>query len=381
METTTESQQAKRLNCLFSILNQWFYQPDPLLIRTTLATVAALSLERKPLWLMLVGVPSTGKTEIHFPIARAYPSNFETSDLTIPGLISMEKGTKGKGLLERAGVKPLWLIKDFSSILEMDERTRNKLFAVMRELFDGKWKRDAGTGGESWVGRINVIAAATPAIELYHHAQTALGDRFITLRTHPSKPCQELREKAEAQQAAQDRVRVQVQSIAYDIFRHGLTQPTISDRWLDVAWNCASLAAAARCEVQRGKYSQEITRVGQTEGPIRLYQSFTSLMVGDAAVHGQAEVDARQHDLVLRAAFDTAPVHRGRVLRTIPPDAPITQTDALDLTGERWQTSFLRAVEELQTLNLITSKLDGAKLYLQWTEEFGTIRQAMSKKP
>ena len=43
---------------------KWLYLPDPGVAEITLATVAANLLPGDPVWLLLVGAPSSGKTEV-----------------------------------------------------------------------------------------------------------------------------------------------------------------------------------------------------------------------------------------------------------------------------------------------------------------------------
>src|SRR5574342_353994 len=124
MNDTSVATQQLHLERLFERIHFWFHEPDPMAIRATLAVTAALSLDTHPLWLMLVGASSIGKTAIHFPLAQAHPRCFTPSDVTIAGLLSMGKGSKDKGILREVGVKGLWLIKDFSAILGMHDDQR-----------------------------------------------------------------------------------------------------------------------------------------------------------------------------------------------------------------------------------------------------------------
>lgn len=361
------------LDLLYDRLNYWFHEPSPLMVRATLATVAALILERYPVWLLIVGPASTGKTEINFPIARGYPAHVETSDVNIPGLLPMGKDRNGKGLLNELGKKGLWLIKDFSSILGMREEKRNEVSAAWREIYDGRYQRHVGTGAATWTGLVNVIGAATPAVEHYHRVTSDLGDRFIQVRTRRQRTCSELAFKANRQQGQRKRMHQELTEAAANVLG-GLTLPTISTTWAETVWSAATLAGAARTSVYRSKLSFDLLDVSPTEGSSRLYQSLCGALIGDAAIHRQTQVGEQQRELLIQLVYDTMPLHRGNALRGLRPELSVRQSDAEELSGEPWPTSFHRAIEDLSAIGIITLTKDKPNaVFLKLSEEYSKL--------
>lgn len=353
------NQQELHWTKLFQTVNQWFYQPDPIAIRAALAIPAALHLGQSCVWLMLIGPSSSGKTEIHFPLLRAYPNVKETSDINIAGLMSMGRGHKGEGVLADLGVKGLWLIKDFGSIISMREEKRNELLGAMREIFDGKWSRQSGRGGDSWIGTVNIVAAATPAVENAHKVNAELGSRFVHIRLQ--RPLGDgVREKATLQAGKRGIMAEGIKRAASSLFID-MTNPSVSPEWEKRIYNCAEMVAYARTPVIRSSQKGNIVDVGETEGSTRVYQEILAVILGDAALHGQDEVSPVQLPLLKRLTFDTMPGKRGRILQTlVGASVPLKRADLKETSGVTHDMALTRTIDELgSALGLIDIEQKG----------------------
>src|SRR5437870_3226215 len=67
--------------------SRWLYLPDTDPLLAVLATVAANKLEGDPVWLLLVGPPGSGKSELLTPLAHL-PDVHPTATLTEAALLS-----------------------------------------------------------------------------------------------------------------------------------------------------------------------------------------------------------------------------------------------------------------------------------------------------
>ncbi len=131
-------------------LFQWtMWLPDPGVVYLVLATVAATRLPGDPVWLLLIGPPSSGKTEALDALSDLPEAHF-ASILTEAGLLSgsptPDENATG-GLLKLLGERGLIVAPDFGTLLNEHRSTRNRIFACLREVFDGQFIRWIGTKG------------------------------------------------------------------------------------------------------------------------------------------------------------------------------------------------------------------------------------------
>jgi len=134
------------------------------------------------IWLLLVGGPSTGKTEC-LNIVTSLPFVHSVSTLTENTFLSGMKPRAGQetSLLHRIGPKGVIVFKDFTTILGLRDDRRTEILNQMREIYDGKISKSTGNGMDDnkWEGKINVLAASTEVIYAEANKQAANGIRFF----------------------------------------------------------------------------------------------------------------------------------------------------------------------------------------------------------
>lgn len=144
---------------LGAVLNRWFYRPDLQAIRIVMGTLKAHYLDiGDPAWLFVVAPPGSGKTTVSIMGAASLPHVSVLSDLTENTFLSGFYGHQEPGLLERLGNTEsegrahtttgdgIFLVKDFTTVLSMRRDRRAAILSQLREIHDGEFRRDFGTG-------------------------------------------------------------------------------------------------------------------------------------------------------------------------------------------------------------------------------------------
>jgi len=133
------------------------------------------------IWLLLIGGPSTGKTEcLNIVTSLAFVHTISTlTENTFLSGMKLKAGQEAS-LLHRIGPKGVLVFKDFTTVLGLRDDRRTEILNQMREIYDGKIVKSTGNGEDNnWEGKINVLAATTEVIYSEANKQAANGIRFF----------------------------------------------------------------------------------------------------------------------------------------------------------------------------------------------------------
>jgi hypothetical protein len=291
--------------------------PDPSVVYAVLGAVAANRLPGDPLWLLLVGPPSSGKTETLDALCEL-PEYHGVSTFSEAGLLagstSKDGGASG-GLLRQLGDRGLIVTPDFGTLLNEHGSTRGRVFACLREVFDGRLVRRLGTeGGRTfrWRGHAGFVGAVTEAIDSPHVDLGLLGERFVYFRL-PTVTAQDEYEACmvvDHNAGRQSEIRAQRSATVRSLF-DAMTIPDhpspIADDERDRLVTLANLGARCRSAVVRDGYTREVEVVPGHERSPRLYGQLRQLHAGLMLIGAPPEVLRK---VLAKAALDG--VHPGR---------------------------------------------------------------------
>jgi hypothetical protein len=120
-------------------------EADYVIVALAVAVSKALT-DEEPLWALLIGPPSSGKTEAIRLLDGLADASVD--DLTRAGLLSWEtrgKGARRTGLLAKLPRLALVTVSDFSSVVTMGDReARARMFGMLRVVYDGRVRRSIG---------------------------------------------------------------------------------------------------------------------------------------------------------------------------------------------------------------------------------------------
>jgi hypothetical protein len=378
-----------RLKHVLTVFRRWLYLPDPGMVEIALATVAANRIPGDPVWLLLTGPSSSGKTETLNSLLDL-PNMHPVSTLTEAALLS---GTPGDdrakdatgGLLREIGEFGIIVPKDFTSILSMHRNTRQSVLAALREIYDGAWTRCVGVDGGKklhWRGKVGLIGGVTSAIDSAHAVLSSMGHRFVLYRLPPTDG------RAQAQRAiektgAELGMRVELTGAVSALF-DGIDfadPPLLSDT--DQAWIVALTTLVARCRsaVERDGYGREIVLIHDSEAPARLTKMLVQLLRG-ARLIGVRPPRARE--LILKVGFDCIPPVRRLALEALLKQSnPLTTAAIAQGTGYPEQT-IRRALQELECHGIVEpglrhSPAETWRVASHWKQQFDIARGAFPK--
>ena len=347
-------------------MEKHFFAPDLVAVRAVCAAVAAHRLKGAPVWIILKGPPSSGKSFLE--AFRALPHTHLIDQVTKATFLSgqmREVGqmkTSSASLLHRIGKDGLIIIPDFSTILGMRRDHRRSAVSDMRRIYDGSLRKEYGTGDRlderEWEGRITFLVGATPSIEQHYSALGPLGERLVTVCwDRPGGDQKGVQAALVAMNQDSDAAKAEVQDAVQHLF-DGLPElePTLPAQLQERIAALAEFTCRARTHVPRDSYRKSIITVPEPEGSPRLAKQLAQLAKGSALLEGREQVNEEDLKLVQRVAFDCLPQNRLKILdhliescdspgmMMLPPDLP--------------STTLHYAEEELEALHV----LNGASL-------------------
>jgi hypothetical protein len=381
--TTTNNVSPRTLEEVVENFKSNLYLPDPTVLYAVLGTVAANRLDGDPVWLLVVGPPSGGKTEVLMSLV-GLDNVYEAATITEGALLSgtaqkdQAKDAKG-GLLCEIGEFGIILTKDFGSILSMNRDTRAQMLAALREVFDGSWTRRIGVeGGKKlhWKGKIGLIGGCTPAIDRHHAVIATMGDRFVLFRlggrvedeTSKQKHSKQLIRRALKRSSHEKQLRRHLSEAVAGLFagieNEGREPREITEDEIEFLSTLAIFVVRCRSAVDRDSHSREISAVPQAELPARVVKQLERLLAG-------LDVIGLDRDMALRTiakvALDNMPAVRLNVLAALYRLGDGSDTAAIAVQTGLPSSSARRALEDLAAHNVLSRESQAHPLPDLWS--------------
>lgn len=355
----------------------WLHLPDtdPLLA-VAAAAVANRTGDASPVWVLVLGPPSGGKTEQVVGLT-GLPETVLASTVTESALLS---GTSQKeraadasgGLLRQVGEHGLLVMKDFTSVLAQNRDARQAALGALREIHDGSWSRAVGTDGGkvlSWSGKLGVVAGCTNAYDKHYGVISQLGDRFLLVRlaedtddpdaavtevgmsalTHSEDETVEKRMRRELTAALSGMVTGADRGRTHRELEHAEKMELV---------RLARYAGVSRTPVDRDGYSGDLLTVPAPEGPGRLTIAFRQMLGGLEALGADPETCWR---VLRRLAIDTAPAMRTTVLRVVVGIGDPERTSDIAKDAGLVTKTANRVLDDLALIGLVERSKSGDK--------------------
>lgn len=170
-------------------VQKYQYMEDTRIIDVSLAAVIATRLKiGDPVWLVIIGPSSGGKSQILRPLALTDPKFLHrVDDLTENTFLSgmkVKKDETSPSLLHRIGAKGMIVVSDLTVIFSKNKESRATILSQFRMLYDGEMTKFSGNNAEPlhWKGYVGVVAGSTPSIYSHFEEVSDMGERFLYYR-------------------------------------------------------------------------------------------------------------------------------------------------------------------------------------------------------
>lgn len=358
-------------------LQDYLCLPDPSTLYVLMGAVAANMIEGPPVWLMLVGPPSCGKSVLLNSLLTV-PRMVEVCEIAteaafLSGTPARDRSTDATGgLLREVGDHGGLILNDFTSVLCKAPDKMALIMGVFRETFSGRWTRHiGGEGGRkiNWTGKLALFAGCTGTIDHHHQLSAELGERWVYWR-FPEKE----HYYSESVMAMNNGGRAGWEEEMRESIREFLEEVNLSfasptpKRALELSelssiHNIASVAVRCRSGVRRDSYSKEIIGAKEGELEVRLSGVLSQFLIGMDHIGVPAAMRWR---LLGKIALDSMPKTRKLIVETVAV-TPCT-AEELQLVVKCSLSVVKRIVEDLQVHDVVTRK-DGKIHLTEWMTE------------
>jgi len=339
------------------VFGRWLYLPDVRALHAVLGTVAANLLDGDPTWLLLVGPPGSGKSELLQSVV-GLPNVHPTATLTEPALLSgtakkeQAKDASG-GLLRTMGDFGIILCKDFGSVLSMHRDARGQVLAALREIYDGSWTRHVGTDGGktlSWSGKVGLLAGCTPTIDGHHAVMGSMGERFVLFRL-PEVSDQEQARRALAHAGREKQMRAELARAVAGLFSAQTLQHPRERTEEDTSKlvDLTTLVVRCRSAVERDRHTRDIELIPPPEAPTRLIVVLDRLLAGLDSI-GLSRENA--WSVITKAALDSIPQARRDTLDLLNTQGEMRTAAIADALGYP-TTTARRTLDDLKAHRIV----------------------------
>lgn len=168
-------------------IKKYQYLEDEGAVIVALAAIIATRLQvGAPVWLIVVGESSGGKSQLLRPLALTDEKFIhKVDDLTENTFLSAASSKNGEvSLLKRIGSLGIIVISDLSVIFSKAAEARAAILSQFRMIYDGEMNKHSGTsvGVIPWKGSLGILAGATPSVYRTFEEVSDMGERFMFYR-------------------------------------------------------------------------------------------------------------------------------------------------------------------------------------------------------
>lgn len=325
-------------------VQKYMYLEDTDVLDVALASVVATRLKLgDPVWLLIIGESSGGKSQIIRPITLTDEKYLHSvDDITENTFLS---GTlKEKSFLHRVGTTGILSMNDMTVLFSKNSEARSAILSQLRMIYDGKLVKMVGTSEKPivWKGQLGIIGGCTPMAYKFFEEFADMGERFIYYRMRANDPIKAT--KMALQRPVFGKALDTVLSDAYAEYimsvctSHADTvipelEEAIVDKLIDVAALCCMLRAPTNYD----PYEREVVDIPTPEMPMRvtlqLKTMLNALRVMRHHETGEWDVTAEMMHTIRWTAFSLASEKKRAILACLTDGREVANTNIANTIG------------------------------------------------
>ncbi len=346
------------------------------LIKAVLATCISVKMDLPTsLWLMVIGVPSSAKTDL-VNFLRSFGLVYFVDTLTqnpfASGYVAPE-GKKSYDMLPQVNDKCL-VVKDYTTIFSLSSETVKKLLGELVSIYDGQFKKFSPTRGlKEYTTNFSHLGCITPsALNRHTNYMNIIGPRFLFYRI---PKLDEEKSKKGFEIAWRDNRKAKLKEIEklVNLFLEqtitGLENEIVNADFVDENIKSTLEQLAIFTSKSRGivitqeqSFKDEEDKTvtytevvdWQVEEPWRAFQQLKGLATALCVVNQTYRISNQEISVLEKIVLSSMPVQRAEVLECFKTEKTLTAKQLSQLTKKSLRTCQ-RLLKELQFLGIIDS--------------------------
>lgn len=336
------------------------------------ATHIAVKIDGDPLWLYLVGSPSSGKSTICELLAADEVHSRPISKFT--GLVSgSRQGSHLIPMLQNRCV----IIKDGTLLLESTPQQLANVYGELRDIFDGSLEAHYRNGVSASFSNISFGMVIGITERIYGLNMSALGERFLHCKLETTRETEQLRNRsaissifsaskltvAEGNDLA-DKRSFPVQksfTAGFLSYLHNrvtaeeILRPSYTQEDAELIQAMADVIACSRAQTPRKDGQEEIMYESRPEASTRVVKQLSRLALCLCYVLGKSSIDSEILRLLKKVTLDTAFSRQYSIIRHVAMSQNGLNRQSIAALTEIPLQSILRRIEDLCSLGIFIS--------------------------
>jgi len=362
-------------------VREYMYIEDDSMIDIALACIIANRLKiGDPVWLMIIGASSSGKSQLLRPLAITDTQFIHrVDDITENTFLSgsIGKGGKDVSLLTRIGQHGMIAISDLTILFSRNAESRNAILSQLRMIYDGEMTKFVGNKDKPiyWKGYLGVISGGTPSIYSAFEEVADMGERFLCFRMKKYDTIlaanKALNRKVYGKEL--DQILSELYGEYIENIVKGVSEvPELSEKTRDFIITISDFAERIRAINKIDKFTKEIERIPTPAMPMRTALQLSSLAKSLTIMRGR-DLDDADMKIIAWVGFSLANEEKRAVLTILAHHInPISSQIVADEIG--LDTKVTRSVlQNLASVGIIQRRGEGGSLKWIINEEYDQI--------